>query len=242
MRTEVDELRRQIAVMSGRPGHREDELPGRTAGVLSVPDALAELLPGRGLSRGCVTVLSGARSVLLAVIAAVSRSGAEVGIVGMPYLNLGAILEWQGDLSRIATVPDPGGDPVEVAGVLLDGMDLVVLDLTGVSVPPSRVRVVMGRLRKQASTLLVIGEWPGAQLRIDTEVKAYRHIPVENGEADLSVARSGYGRIGGVSLRVTVTRRSRGRDIGEIDIVTSGFDGVRMERSLVRRPELAVAN
>src|SRR5262249_52477307 len=30
-------------------------------------------------------------------------------------------------LSRLAVIPDPGADPVEVAAVLMDGMDLVVL-------------------------------------------------------------------------------------------------------------------
>lgn len=244
-RDELDRLRRQIAVLSGRPDQRSVEVADRAADMLPVPAALAELLPRRGLAKGGVVSVSGARSVLLSVLAAATSSGAQVGIVGMPRLNLEAIVEWGGDLSRIATVPDPGVDPVEVAGVLLDGMDLVVLDLHGITVAPSRTRVVMGRVRKQSSTLIVVGAgWPGAQLRLDTEVLSYRHLPGNDAD-DLAAARPGYGRIGGMSLQVTAIDRGQRRRTGEIDICTTGF-GSATRLELVtsnRRPaELAVAN
>ena len=41
---------------------------------------------------------------------------------------------------RIATVPHPGSDPVEVAAVLMDGMDLVVLGLGGGGEVAARLR------------------------------------------------------------------------------------------------------
>ncbi|MGC5254886.1 hypothetical protein ACPXCG_00915 [Gordonia sp. DT218] len=242
---DLDRLRRQIAVMSGRPDHHSVEVADRSAGVLPVPGALADLLPRRGLVRGSVVTISGARSILLSVIASVSGSGCQVGIVGLPQLNYGAVAELGGDLSRIATVPNPGVDPIEVAGVLLDGMDLVVLGLGDVAVPPSRTRVVMGRVRKQLSTLITAGgTWPGAQLRLDAEVVTYRHLPGSLGSIDLATARAGYGRIGGMSLQVSVTDRGHQRETGEIDVVAGGF-GATGQVDLVpspTRPSLAVAN
>nr|WP_232017150.1 hypothetical protein [Gordonia insulae] len=231
--------------MSGRPDRHAVEVADRSVDVLPVPDALASLLPGRGLARGSVVTVSGARSILLSMIASVSGAGGQVGIVGMPQLNLGAVVELGGDLTRIATVPDPGVDPVEVAGVLLDGMDLVVLGLRGISVPPSRTRVVMGRVRKQLSTLMTTGgTWPGAQLRMDAEVVTYRHLPGDAASADLTAARVGFGRIGGMSLRVSVADRGHRRETAEIDVV-AGDHGSGSRVGLVpsrRRPDLAVAN
>ncbi len=234
--SELDRLRRQIAVMSGRPDRPSIEVSEQTVDVLPVPDALADLLPHRGIAKGSVLSVGRACSVLVSMIASVSASGGQVGIVGMANLNLGAVVEWGGDLSRIATVPQPGVDPIEVASVLLDGMDLVVLGLKSAgmrglksagmksaTVPPSRARVVMGRVRKQSSALIVVGDgWPGAHLRIDTEVMAYRHAPGVDA-IDLSAARSGYGRIGGLRLKVRATDRSRRVRSGEIDVVTTGF-------------------
>ena len=67
------------------------------------------------------------------------------------------------DLSRLAVIPDPGADPVEVAAVLMDGMDLVVLGLGGRSVPATRARAVVARARQKGCTLLVTGgDWQGA--------------------------------------------------------------------------------
>ena len=76
--------------------------------------------------------------LMLGMVAAVTGDGGNAAIVGLPDTGLLAAAEMGADLSRLAVIPDPGGDPVEVAAVLLDGMDLVVLGLGGCSVPPAR--------------------------------------------------------------------------------------------------------
>ena len=126
---ELAGLRRRMAAMSGRPDQRVVEVRDRSVGVLPVPESLSDILPHNGIPRGSVARLDGARSVLIAMIASVTRAGGQVGIVGLPRLSLLPAAEMGADLSRIATIPDPGPDPVEVAAVLLDGMDLVILDL-----------------------------------------------------------------------------------------------------------------
>ena len=113
-------------------------MPSRTSlpaseTLLPVPESLAELLPD-SLPRGTVAVLSGARSLPLRMVAAVTAAGGHAAIVGQPDVGLLAAVEMGADLSRLAVIPDPGADPVEVAAVLMDGLDLVVLGLGGRSV------------------------------------------------------------------------------------------------------------
>jgi hypothetical protein len=203
---QLEQLRRQMAAVSGKVGARwcsaessGDVLPtGET--LLAVPDALAELLPA-GLPRGTVAVLSGARSLPVAMAAAVTAAGGHVAIVGLPGFGLLAAAEMGADLSRLAVIPQPGSDPVEVAAVLMDGMDLVVLGLAGSSVPPTRSRAVVARARQRGCSLLVTGgQWQGASMRMDAQVHGYEI----SGAAE---ARPGCGRIS----RVRVAIRTRGR-------------------------------
>src|SRR5574337_1215170 len=142
---QLKQLRRQMAAVSGKVGASRrgqglgaDPLPDSETS-LPIPQLLAEVLPA-GLPRGTVAVLSGARSLGLSMVAAVTAAGGNAAIVGQPDLGLLAAAEMGADLSRLAVIPDPGTDPAEAAAVLMDGMDLVVLGLGGHSVPAARVR------------------------------------------------------------------------------------------------------
>ena len=138
---QLESLRRQMALISGKMPEavvtRSEELLPESESQLPVPRWLAELLPAQ-VPRGTVAVLSGARSLLLSMVAAVTAAGGNAAIVGQPDIGLLAAVEMGADLSRLAVIPDPGTDPVEVAAVLIDGMDLVVLGLGGRLVPQTR--------------------------------------------------------------------------------------------------------
>ncbi len=199
---QLEQLRRQMAAVSGKVGARwrpagpaEDSLPPSES-LLPVPESLAAALPS-GLPRGTVAVLSGARSLPVGMVAAVSAAGGHVAIVGMPDFGLLAAAEMGADLQRLAVIPHPGTDPVEVAAVLMDGMDLVLLGLAGRCVPPARSRAVMARARQRGCTLLITGgQWQGASMRMDARVRGY----------EIS-GPPGFGRIAAVRLSV----RARGR-------------------------------
>lgn len=107
---QLESLRRQMALLSekvsGGPSRSGDLVP---AGPVSLPP-------------GTVGVLSGARSLLLSMVASVTAAGGNAAIVGQPDIGLLAAVEMGADLSRLAVIPDPGTDPVEVAAVLIDGM------------------------------------------------------------------------------------------------------------------------
>lgn len=208
---QVEHLRRKIAAVSGKVGgaHRgtappADVLPPSES-LLPMPESLADVLP-EALPRGTVAVLSGARSLPLSMVAAVTAEGGHAAIVGQPDVGLLAAVEMGADLSRIAVIPEPGSDPVEVAAVLLDGMDLVVLGLGGRSVPATRARAVVARARQKGCTLLVTdGDWQGASARLEARVCGY-----EVAGAGSRPPVPGCGRIS----RVRLAMRARGRSVG----------------------------
>ena len=208
---QVEHLRRKIAAVSGKvgdgrrgPAPSMDPLPDSES-LLPLPESLAELLPAP-LPRGTVAVLSGARSLPLSMVAAMTAEGGHAAIVGQPDVGLLAAVEMGADLSRIAVIPEPGADPVEVAAVLMDGMDLVVLGLGGRSVPAGRARAVVARARQKGCTLLVTGgDWQGASTRLEARVCGYEVTGAGGG-----APASGCGRISRVRLAMRATGRSFG--------------------------------
>nr|WP_206036616.1 hypothetical protein [Rhodococcus sp. BL-253-APC-6A1W] len=210
---QIETLRRRIAAVPSRgevsrptPVAEPAEVPSR--GVLPVPGPLAELLPHGGLVRGTVVSVSGAASLLLGVLASVTSSGGHAAVIGQRRLGLLAAAEMGAHLQRLAMVPDPGPDPVEVAAVLLDGMDLVVLGLGGVSVPPTRARAVAARARSKGAVLIVTdGRWEGAQVRLEAQVSGYD-----------GVDGPGLGRLCGTRLSVRAHGRAFPPRTTQIDV------------------------
>jgi len=186
---QLEQLRQKIAALSGKDTASDADLvPGDPA-----------LLP-----RGTVAVLSGARSLALRMVATVTAGGGNAVIVGQPDIGLLAAVEMGADLSRIAVVPDPGNDPVEVAAVLIDGMDLVVLGLGGRRVTRTRARAVVARARQKGCTVLVTdGDWEGASTRLQARVCGYELTPSFGGGTP-----PGVGRISGVRLQISRCGRS----------------------------------
>ena len=186
---QLKQLRQKIAALSGKDtATAEDLMP---AGPAPLP-------------RGTVAVLSGARSLLLRMVATVTAAGGNAVIVGQPDIGLLAAVEMGADLSRIAVVPDPGTDPVEVAAVLIDGMDLVVLGLGGRRVTRTRARVVAAGARQKGCTVLVTdGDWEGASTRREARICGYELTPAFGGEPS-----PGFGRISGVRLQISRCGRS----------------------------------
>lgn len=228
---QVEHLRRKMAAISGKvgPGRRgqmpsnevlpesESLLPSpasgwahRLRGECPQPESLTEVVPNT-LPRGTVAVLTGARSLSLSMVAAVTAAGGHAAIVGQPDVGLLAAVEMGADLSRLAVIPEPGADPVEVAAVLMDGMDLVVLGLAGRSVPATRARAVVARARQKGCTLLVTGgDWQGASARLEARVSGYEVTGGSGGKPT-----SGCGRIS----RVRLAMQAGGRILGSVHAV-----------------------
>lgn len=222
---QIAQLRRRLAAVPAT-GARAGEVGSRASApsadpeddrTVPVPAPLRPLLPRGGLARGSVVALSGASTLVTGLLATVTAAGGWAGVVGRPDLGVLAAAEMGADLRRIALVPRPGSDPVDVAAVLLDGMDLVVLDLAGLVVTPSRARAVVARARHRGAVLAVCGgAWPGVELELHAEVTAHLGLGW------------GHGRVAGRELSVRV----RGR--GQANRVRTGEVSVRSDRGVVR--------
>lgn len=197
-----------MAAVSGRVGGGRRGAAPSTAqlpaseNLLPMPEMLADTQPVP-LPRGTVAVLTGARSLPVSMVAVVTAEGGHAAIVGQPDIGLLAAVEMGADLSKIAVIPEPGTDPVEVAAVLMDGMDMVVLDLAGRSVPPTRARAVTARARQKGCTLLITnGDWQGASARLSARVCGYEIT------GPTGACRPGFGRISKVRLSFSVSGRA----------------------------------
>ncbi len=205
----VAELRRRLAALPERHRPAKERAPlsaplheasGQVGmGVLPVHEELARLLPGGGLPRGTVAEVAGAGSLVVSLVATVSRAGASVALCGTSGFGMAAALEQGADPERIALIGGPLADPVAVASILLDGADVVLCELGGAAVPPSRGRALAARARSRGSVLLVTGwRWAGAALHLGARVRGYTGLG----------SRPGRGRSRGIDL--VCSARGRG--------------------------------
>ena len=139
--------------------------------VLPVLPALRELLPRGGLARGSVVTVAEFGLLALALAAGASADGAWCGIAGVPEAGVLAASGLGLDAERTLLVPDPGHAWPQVVASLLDGCELVLLRPPAQALPPgapgAQVRQRLeATLRRGRGVLLVVGDWPGAQVRL----------------------------------------------------------------------------
>lgn len=132
---------------------------------LPTVSALAELLPGSGLRRGASYSIEGSTALALATLVGASEAGSWCGVVGVPSLGTEAAAGLGVDLDRLALVPFPGTSWLEVVAALIEAVDIVVVR------PPTRVfdadaRRLAARVRQRGAVLVVLGQWPGCELRL----------------------------------------------------------------------------
>ena len=133
--------------------------------ALPVVPALAPLLP-EGLRRGSTLALPGGpghTSLLLALLAGASASGAWCAVAGMPALGAEAAAATGVDLGRLALVPEPGDRWATAVSALLDGIDVVAVEHRRPR--PAEARRLSARARHHGAVLMGIGSaWPEADL------------------------------------------------------------------------------
>ena len=162
--------------------------------VLPVRPDLAQVLPDGGLRPGSTLSVLGSTSLLLHLAAEVSAAGAWVAAVGFPALGAVAAAEIGIDLERFVVVPDPGGQWANVASILLDGADLILLQPPA-QANPVDVRRLTARARERRAVLLCAGEWQGADLRVVATSTQWDGLGVGHGHlATQEIAVSVHGR------------------------------------------------
>jgi hypothetical protein len=142
-----------------------------------------------------MVAVHGSVSLLFSLLAEATVRGSWAAVVGLPGLGVAAAAEAGIEVSRLALVPRPGGDPAKVIATLLDGVDVVVIG------EPTRLRDsdahrLAARARHRRSVLVPMGDWPGVEIQLQL-VRARWH-GVERGygllrEREVIIRSSGRG-------------------------------------------------
>lgn len=169
----VSELQARIRQMQAT------KLPDTTLPLL---DGLRGILP-EGLRAGATYSITGSTSLALALLAGPSQHGAWCGVLGMPTLSTEAATELGIDLTRLVLVPQPGSRWLSVAAAMTDVLGVVVASAPP-RVAPADASRLAARLRQRESTLIVLGEWPGADASIRATASTWSGIG--NGHGHLS--------------------------------------------------------
>lgn len=167
-------LREKVAALSGGAGATggliADAVVADAAHTLGLGARLDAALP---LARGAVTELDGCAALVAEALARATAAGLSVGVVGWPELSFAGVAEVGGELGRVVAVPRAGAEPAAVAGVLVDGLDLVVWrgarELT-----PRAARPLLARLRGGTAALLAVGvRVPSPLARVSARVTGF---------------------------------------------------------------------
>jgi hypothetical protein len=148
--------------------------------LLPVPDALAGLFPEGGLRRGWTITARGSSSLILALLAAVSRRPGWCAEVGSPLLGSAAAAEAGVALDRFVRVAEPGEQWASVTASLLEAIDLVVVH------PPARasqgdMRRLTARARERSAVVLVAGAWEGAMVNLSVTAQRWHGLGAGHG-------------------------------------------------------------
>lgn len=179
-------LREQIAVLQRRRAE---------PAALAVPEALFSLFPAGGLRPGAAYAIApDATPLLLALLGGASREGAWSAVVGFPELSATAAAGYGVDLGRLVLVPRPEERWLQAAAAAAEVFPLVALRPAR-RVTDAEAARLEGRLRDRGGALLVLGAWPGAEARLETD-----------GAQWLGIGQ-GHGVISGRAVTVSLTAR-----------------------------------
>lgn len=148
----------------GRPatrltaGRRAGSRPAGRQGATLALAAQPEGLHSGGAQSGEPVA---ATSLMLALLAEASQAGSWCAVVGVPTLGAAAAAEFGIALDRLALVPYPGPEWVDVVAALVDGVDVVV------AAPPGPVNAqvasrLTARARQRGCVLVPLISWSGS--------------------------------------------------------------------------------
>ncbi|WP_186439347.1 hypothetical protein [Corynebacterium sp. NML180780] len=183
---QIAQLRARMAEMGGQAA------PNVAVGedVLPVGGGFSQVLPNGGLPRHAVTQVSETPALVVELLDRVAGAGGSAGVIGWPELSYAGVAA--SALERVIAVPEPGIEDLAVAGVLAEGLDLVVLRTrTALQLSPVRARPLLARLRKGNAALVAVNvSVPSPALRVTGQIAQFHGIG------------RGTGRIRGIDVRV----------------------------------------
>ena len=154
-----------------RAGQLRDRQPGDEE-IFPVVPPLRTLFPAGGLVKGQVAAVDEYGALCLALMAGASAAGAWCAVCGVPEFGVVAAAQAGVEPDRLLLVPDPGEDWARVAATLIGACEFVLLR------PPQPTTAHVRRrleatLRPGRGVLLVAGDWPGAQVRLQVVTRRW---------------------------------------------------------------------
>ncbi|ALC05088.1 hypothetical protein CDES_03175 [Corynebacterium deserti GIMN1.010] len=175
--------------------------------ILAAPSTFSQLLPGGGLPRRAVTCVSDQPLLIVEFLAHITAQGGHAAVIGWKDLAFAGVLDSGGACENIIAIPEPGTEPLNVAAVLCEGLDVVVYKGPEISLSPSRARPLLGKLRQGTAALVMVGtKVASPALTVDSEITNYVGIG------------AGQGRIRGVEMQVRTMSKSFGARSGTVTI------------------------
>ena len=140
-------------------------MQSRSLGARSLPTdpRVAPLLPGGALRSGVAYAAPGSLALAMLLAAGPSAAGAWVGVVGIPEFGAEAAAELGVALDRLVLVPAPEEHWLAVTAQLAEVLPVVLVRPPARGASPAEVARLASRLRQRDATLLVAGEWAGAE-------------------------------------------------------------------------------
>ena len=209
---QIAELRARMAAIGGEVPQQVVE----DAETLAVAGGLSLVLPNGGLPRRAVTHVSDTPALIVELIGQVAQAGGRAGVVGWPELSYASI---DADaMERVVAVPDAGLDDLSVAGVLAEGLDLVVLRTRSpFQLTPVRARPLLARIRKgQAALVCVNVEVPSPALTVTGQLAQFHGIG------------RGIGRITGIDFDVRAQAKGYRPASARVTLGTGGIEKRRL--------------
>jgi len=125
---------------------------------------LVDVLPGRAVPRGAVTVVTGSAGLLTWIVGE-TQHDEWVAVVGWPDLGAVWMQDAGIDLQRTLLVPEVQGRGAEIVAALLDGFEQVVVG-PRVALNAAGRRQLLARARQRESALITPLAWEGASIRM----------------------------------------------------------------------------
>ncbi len=164
--------------------------------VVELSGQLAGAIPTGGLPKNSVSHCSDCPALVSELIAQISAQGKTIAIVNWSDLSLAQVAE-SGDLSKIITVPNPGGEWITVLGVLAEGVDVLIYRSPRThTLSPTQARPLLAKIRKGRAAVLTIGaQVPSPALTINAQVTGFSGIGCGTGRIrNAEIAVSSYSK------------------------------------------------
>lgn len=164
--------------------------------VVELSGQLAGVIPTGGLPKNSVSHCSDCPALVSELIAQISAQGKTIAIVNWSDLSLAQVAE-SGDLSKIITVPNPGGEWITVLGVLAEGVDVLIYRSPRThTLSPTQARPLLAKIRKGRAAVLTIGaQVSSPALTINAQVTGFSGIGCGTGRIrNAEIAVSSYSK------------------------------------------------